>query len=203
MPEYTRAGEDVIAIARRMITAYHPHLEDAGIGFLFRDEAPKKGAQYVYAKAKKVPTDLRSYVDLDFIIWIAEDIWEKFSLAQRDALVDHELCHLDFDGSNAKLRPHDVEEFNCILARHGFWWPASFATIRAVQPHLPLPELQGRVESVDPETLGALVSDDTIRKMREEGLDTDIWADVFDDDPPGDDEEAPTHGREDDGDANA
>jgi hypothetical protein len=48
------------------------------------------------------------------------------------ALVDHELCHAwaladqDEDNDEAdpvklSLRPHDLEEFSCIVRRHGMW----------------------------------------------------------------------------------
>ncbi len=44
---------------------------------------------------------------------------------QREALVDHELCHCYVDIVNGdyfpKLEEHDLTEFKGVVRRHGFW----------------------------------------------------------------------------------
>jgi hypothetical protein len=82
-------------------------------------------------------TDLqRELVDYDFVIVLNKEFWEdpEFDRAKKLALLDHEMCHaaraLDSEGEpmiDSKQRPvwrvrgHDVEEFEEIVARHGVW----------------------------------------------------------------------------------
>jgi hypothetical protein len=82
---------------------------------------------------------MRAYAPYDFIIWIAGDWWPRLRPHQQRALLDHELshCHLTPLGKRT-LVPHDVEEFNHIIRRYGFWQPAGggYATQEAVQARL-------------------------------------------------------------------
>jgi hypothetical protein len=47
------------------------------------------------------------------------------SNAEREALIDHELCHMKYntgdEASTYSLREHDIQEFAAIIARHGLW----------------------------------------------------------------------------------
>lgn len=153
--EYTPAPDIVIRIAKELIDQYHPWLQDASIGFLMRDRAPQSSGQITYGQASKVKPELRALgMDYDFLIWLAYDQFVNLSPKQRIAMIDHELCHCFMVGDKAQIRPHDITEFNCIIERHGFWWPSADATVVAIQPHLPLEqERRGRVEAVDMETL--------------------------------------------------
>ena len=69
-----------------------------------------------------------------FIIVLNKTIWEDpdFTPEKKLALMDHELCHaapaLDkdlerkYDERNRplwRMRKHDIEEFTCIVLRHG------------------------------------------------------------------------------------
>lgn len=64
-----------------------------------------------------------------FLISIWYEGWVNMTPEQRRALIDHELCHCiveeDEETGNTKLgmRGHDIEEFNEIVSRHGFWRP--------------------------------------------------------------------------------
>lgn len=151
--EWRKAPHLVIEIAERIIAKHHPDLLDARIGFLMRSEAPKRGnGMVVYGKAKKISDEMKTLWPYDFVIWLAEDCFNRFSALQREALIDHELMHCLWDKRKqaAKLRSHDLEEFNVILQRYGLWWPASDATAIALQPHLPLDTVhRGGVEAVD------------------------------------------------------
>ncbi len=80
-------------------------------------------------------TDLqRELVDLDFVILLNREVFEdpEFNESKKLALLDHELCHaaraLDADGGARidtrgrpvwRLRAHDIEEFRCVVERHG------------------------------------------------------------------------------------
>jgi hypothetical protein len=170
MTEWIEASEDVVRVGREMITQYHPDLEEANIGFLFRDTAQKSGDRVVWGKASKVPDRLKPLLDYDFIIWIAEDLWEgELTEQQREALVDHELCHCGFnDNGKPVMRRHDIEEFKCVVERHGIWTDelAAFAEVieeALEQPALPLAlrgvkKEGGRVEAVKAEALGSAAS---------------------------------------------
>jgi hypothetical protein len=71
----------------------------------------------------------------DYIITLDHDYWmEESSEIEREALLYHELCHcvqaVDKDGEMRfdeagnpvwALAPHDIEEFNLVVARYGAW----------------------------------------------------------------------------------
>lgn len=150
MAKFYPATKDVVETVERMIKLYHPELEDADIGVLLRDEAPASDGKITFGQAKKVTPELRALMPYHFVIWFAEDQWYNLSQAQRDALADHELCHCKFDPNTgtAKMRDHDFAEFNCILERHGFWWPGAGATKQAVEEGYQKHSLFGRLGRV-------------------------------------------------------
>lgn len=149
MPNYSPAPE-VRKIAEDLIPKYHAHLDEAArIEYVFRDEAANDGGKTVFGKARKV-VGLNAYLAADqyfeqptlegheaetvktpiaqdfFVLEIAADVWKHLDDNQREALVDHELCHfgLSFnDEGERKLSiiPHDVEEFASVVRRHGLW----------------------------------------------------------------------------------
>ena len=127
MPEYSKAPEEVLSLAAELIEAYHEKLEGGAIGFIFREDIQMKNGKRVLGSAAKVPAKLRPFVDLDFIITLDAMFYASASPLQRRALIDHELCHLDYseegDADVPKLVGHDVEEFAVILVRYGLWSP--------------------------------------------------------------------------------
>jgi hypothetical protein len=131
--EFKRAPE-VAAIARQLIEAYHPHLLEVRIEYVWGDEAPVTNDKVTRGKAMKISgvdaelarlgTDEKS--EPFFCIVIYSDEWLYMKEHQQRALVDHELCHLrwklDKEGKRKLyLQNHDLEEFHCIVERHGFW----------------------------------------------------------------------------------
>ncbi len=154
--DWTQADERVIELAQRIIRENHPRLLDARIGFLFRSEPGSSKGRMVIAQAKKIPASLKAVLDLDFIIWISRPDWLKYMPEQREALIDHELCHCggsELDGWH--IRGHDVEEFVEIIERHGLWQDDLMRTAEAIQEHLPGLEVarepSGKVVAVRPE----------------------------------------------------
>ena len=146
--------QEVLDLAGEIIAAHHPHLEDAKVGFVFRSEASKSGDKIVLGQAAKVSAKLRPHLDLDFIIWLAEDEWQHLEPIQKRALVDHELCHCDWHDGRPRMRHHDVEEFYVILIRYGLWTDnlkrAKSVFETAVQGELPLGMKRGEVVRVQP-----------------------------------------------------
>jgi len=136
MAKFTPAPE-VKEIAEELIPLHHSHLVDARIEYVFTDTVGKRGSKQVWGTMRKISA-LPAYLAADknsqnhgetddfFVLTITKPIWEDLSYKQRVALVDHELCHagvkLDDEGE-AKLFivPHDLEEFTCIVKRHGLW----------------------------------------------------------------------------------
>jgi hypothetical protein len=137
---WTTAPQSVIDQATRIIKAHHPHLVGARIAFVMRSEAPSSGGKVTLGKAKKVSAELQLHFPYDFIIWLARDRYLGLSPLQREALIDHELSHCEWDGDTARIKGHDVEEFTHIIERYGFWWPSSDSFEMAVQAALPLPK---------------------------------------------------------------
>ena len=122
--EWRKAPDHVLDIVRRLIDLYHEPLKDARIGVIMRSEAPVTGGRITYGKAEKVSAKAQVHVPYDFIIWLANDRYQSLAPLQREALIDHELCHCQWDmDTGASIRPHDVEEFTEILQRYGYWWP--------------------------------------------------------------------------------
>ena len=122
--EWRKAPDHVLDIVRRLIDLYHEPLKDARIGVIMRSEAPVTGGRITYGKAERVSAKAQVHVPYDFIIWLANDGYQSLAPLQREALIDHELCHCQWGmDTGASIRPHDVEEFTEILQRYGYWWP--------------------------------------------------------------------------------
>ena len=102
----------------------------------------------VLGQASTVPAKMKAYLDYDFIIWIAEKEFERYTEA-RTALIDHELCHCIGFEDKWKIRGHDVEEFNEIIERYGLWRSDLILADDAIERWKQgrLIELGGKVES--------------------------------------------------------
>jgi len=73
MVVWYEASKEVINIAQDLVEKYHQSLKDARIGFVFRSEAQYSGGMMVLGQASKVSDKLKPVLELDFLIWIAED----------------------------------------------------------------------------------------------------------------------------------
>ena len=124
---------EALQMARAIIGAHHAHLANANIVWVWKTtgdpEKPWKSKGRVISgqakKASPMESALRSE-PVDFIITLNWDIWLQLPIEKRRALIDHELCHCaaEMDENSDvtySTRPHDVEEFQAILERHGAW----------------------------------------------------------------------------------
>lgn len=119
---WTEVTPDVLDMANNIILKYHTDLLDAKIGFVFRSEAQASNGRVILGQASKVSEKMKVHLDFDFIIWLSEDDWKTLSFKQKQALLDHELCHCSMPiAGEAKMRRHDIEEFECIIERYGLW----------------------------------------------------------------------------------
>ncbi len=146
--------------AERVIREYRPQLVNARIGFLFRSESGKSQGKSVIGKAQKVSSQMEVLLDLDFIIWISKPDWLALDTAGREALLHHEFCHCeeDTEADEWKIIAHDVEEFRSVIRAHGLWQPDLVKIARAIQPHLPGLEKDGKLVALKPELAGAGLS---------------------------------------------
>lgn len=116
-------------IATDLIAEVHQHLRPARILYLFTTQKTLKCDAVVLGKAKKLSAKERflssgneSIEDgYHFVITFDVNEWKDLTEAQRKALVDHELCHCGIGANGWRLKGHDVEEFQAVIERHGFW----------------------------------------------------------------------------------
>lgn len=173
MPTPTlEVANEVRLIAQSLISQHHTHLAEADILYVFTDQKRKKCDRVKIGSAGKLNAlqrFLASGLDgvdqgPDFIILIDSVFWRAASKQQREALVDHELCHCalyvnnhrpavfvrwtpdmdppeEFADQRWGVRGHDIEEFGEVLFRHGFWKPdgpeRKFGEIVAMQTRMP------------------------------------------------------------------
>lgn len=142
---YTQADEARLYV-ENMVASYHPDLADAGVTYdlLFawppKDEnddptgpAITVNGRPAYACIRQTKLKERAAGRADVEITIDGLNWQERSASQRDALIDHELTHLEFktdktggikrDDLNRpvfKMREHDFEVgwFTEVAERH-------------------------------------------------------------------------------------
>lgn len=147
MPILTKDPPGVGEVVNRMIERYHGGLRDAGISIDILEARPRaddNGDSEAYAlKLHGYPCQATikvvSYKDrvlggADALLTIDGDAWETLSDDERDALVDHELEHLelktdrdgnvlrdDIDRPKLRIRLHDHQYgwFDSVARRHG------------------------------------------------------------------------------------
>lgn len=147
MPRYEKSPALVGQIVQRMTDRFHPQLRDAGVtvtclmAYPLTDEngdskgpALKHAGYPAQAVVKIVGLKERTDGRADAELVIDGDNWDVLTDAQRDALVDHELEHLelkydkdgclvrdDLDRPKLIIRKHDWQFgwFDSIVRRHG------------------------------------------------------------------------------------
>jgi hypothetical protein len=159
---YWRAHE-VEKIVQDLIPQHHEHLcrSDVTIRCVFRDTVAKSRGRIVLGKARKVSglaAHLVGLVRKDdlgddpadfFVIEVPAEPWSRLTHPQREALVDHELCHFwvsipeepDEDRRLVVLG-HDLEEFTAIVERHGLWKPDLKSFAKAASAQLSIDDLE-------------------------------------------------------------
>jgi hypothetical protein len=120
--------EFVIETVKDLIEKYHRprcNLSHDMFGFLWALKGLPGGSSGVCCKVgdKFKPFFKKPVL---FVIIIDFEQWNILEKNQKIALLDHELCHAyayeDRKGRlKTKLIDHDIEEFNCIVNRHGLW----------------------------------------------------------------------------------
>lgn len=127
-------AEEVFSIAQDLLGDRHQHLLEAQVRFeyVFLKNPMVKNGREIWGQAAKV-SGLNAWFAQDerekesvpepfFVLKFPWEVWRKINIAQKVALVDHELCHCTLsDKRKPALRGHDCEEFTTIVSRHGLW----------------------------------------------------------------------------------
>lgn len=125
--QYDKCGEEIEEMARELIRTDHTDLiSNCKVCYLWKNKEITKKGQNVGATAEKCSAKMKALTDYDFIITLSYPTWQELSDVARQALLDHELEHLFCDENDegemkCKILPHDTEEFNSIIERHGLW----------------------------------------------------------------------------------
>jgi predicted metallopeptidase len=144
---WTPDDKSITTVITDLIVKTHKHLADADFIVLFRDKAKKIQGTEAFASVYLVKGKYRMLLNADFILELAWDLWEQLNIKQRQAVIDHELCHcaihqkyvtkedhdtgkktkelvndVDEDGTPKYfLKPHDFQEFVSIIRQYGAW----------------------------------------------------------------------------------
>lgn len=121
--EYDKAPDEIVEIVQEIANDCHQRLDGAKIAVICRETASKKNGRAVMATASKPTPKMIPLLDqrYHFVLCIALDVWDDLDPAQRRALVDHELCHMDFADGDPIIVGHDLEEFAEVINRRGLW----------------------------------------------------------------------------------
>jgi len=127
-------------IAARVIDKWHSGITEAKIAYLFKDvdNWTSKG-KIIMARTYKVPEQWQFLSGYDVLVVINFPVWCDLNSKQREALIDHELCHVHKEKNEKtgattwNLVDHDVEEFAVIVQRHGLWMPDLKKFMRVAQ----------------------------------------------------------------------
>jgi hypothetical protein len=121
-----------------LVEAHHEELRDAKIALAWCTSWKRDtDGNLTLGKCRRAAALDRQLHDYDFVILLNSEFWngESTTALQRDALLDHELCHatvkidpetddpvVDETGRTVyRMRRHDLEEFACIAERYGIW----------------------------------------------------------------------------------
>ena len=119
--DYFHAPSEVKEIVKKIRHKYYPKFHKAKIIILMRTgKWNKLGTISRVSKKQR-----QAGIDADYILTLSGLAWDDLSKKQKQALVDHELCHMvrlkKKSGTQWKLRHHEVEEFKDIVKRYGLW----------------------------------------------------------------------------------
>lgn len=123
LPERWPAGADLVMMAKELIIARHPVAKDAAIAYLLKKKHGEQNGKIVLGSCAKQSPKNKMLHGWDFIIEIAWDMWALCDDRQREALLLHELCHIDKEDERWKIQPHSVEEHIEVVEAYGLWKP--------------------------------------------------------------------------------
>ena len=130
---FSEAPQRVLHIAQSLIDQYHDGLIEANVAFVIRDgDPPESNGKTTLGQASRFPKKLQPLVDQEyhFLIWLSAKVLEQ-SDEIVTSIIDHELCHCNYSLGEARMRHHDIEEFNVIIQRYGLYRAELYYTMNA------------------------------------------------------------------------
>lgn len=132
MPRYIEDRE-LLDLGKSLIDKHYPNLKILNIAYVFREEASVSNGKVIAGQCTKVDPRNWTLHKKDVIIEIAKDVWAEALPTFQEALMDHELSHVGIDMNEdgtpkmdeltnrvmVRIKPHDIEEFDAVLERHG------------------------------------------------------------------------------------
>jgi hypothetical protein len=153
IPPDSHHGQRMYPMLRQLVEAYHEELRDARIALAWCTSwKPDADGRMKLGMCKRASDLDRELTPYDFIILLNQPFWlsDQVTFLQRQALLDHELCHaaVKVDGTGEpvvderdrvvyRTRKHDVEEFREIVDRWGVWKEDLESFAQALARHMP------------------------------------------------------------------
>jgi len=111
-------------IANHVIETQDLHLHPARVKYFLVYPLVANG---VAGRCYRANNHVKIFGQADYIIEISGDVWDNLDDDVREILVTHELYHImpkmKKDGEwTFQLRPHDVEDFACLIEQYGLGW---------------------------------------------------------------------------------
>lgn len=166
--EIWKAGTEVMAMVKKLVAQYHPHLAliEEDIGVVFREKATEKAGLVIAGATKKAPPILPILTDkkftYKFIIELGANAWNELDERQKMALLDHHLCAMkveeDANTGEIKcvLRPPDFVGYKEEVERWGMWRPMDDDTLSIIE------EMFGKKAQETQDAQAARASDDDL-----------------------------------------
>lgn len=104
------------------------HLDGVRIAYLASDQDKKSNGRVIFGECRKVSPQYAWCCPYDFMITIYEPniIEYGFDEEQITSLIWHELLHCGVEDTDAGMKfriiPHDIEDFDKIIAAAGMHW---------------------------------------------------------------------------------
>lgn len=136
----SEAGQAMYARLQRLVDTHHEDVSHANVRIALawaKSWKPDVDGRLTLGKCKKASDLDRELAAFDYVILINRDWWlhPRTTEAQREALLDHECCHMaitvdketgeplyDDRGRNVfRIRKHTIEEFTEVVDRHGIY----------------------------------------------------------------------------------
>jgi hypothetical protein len=133
-------ADDVATMANKLIDDHHSHLVEARIKYLFRSGDWKAKGKTVLGEAKLISGLNRFLLELDFVIMINLEVWNKANAMQRQATLDKYLTRCsqaeDEQGNVSwYIQDYDVKEYHSIMHRYGAWESDLEKAIKMIGDH--------------------------------------------------------------------
>jgi hypothetical protein len=132
LPERWPAGPSTIQLAHELIKKYHTKASGAAVAYIFKAKHAETAGKVVLGTCAKQSPKSKLLHGWDYIIELAWDFWCALNQTQREAMLLHELMHIDWDEDVWKIQPHSVEEHTEVIEAYGLWKPDLQAFARAI-----------------------------------------------------------------------